>query len=68
MLPSLVALLALGCKSDAHPEGLVLVNRESPISIAIGDFYAKKRGIPERNVLSLSIPLSFAAFSLLLWK
>ena len=53
----LFGLLALGCRGEPHPEVLVLVNRESPISVAIGNTYAERRGIPARNILELSIPL-----------
>ena len=54
----LLGLLALSCSGEPHPEVLVLVNRESPISVAIGNAYAERRGIPARNILELSIPLT----------
>ncbi|MFP8874061.1 MAG: TIGR03790 family protein [Myxococcota bacterium] len=59
----LAGLLAFGCRGDLHPEVLVLVNGESPISVAIGETYAARRGVPERNILPLSIPLEDANLS-----
>ena len=59
-LVCLAGLLAFGCSGDPHPEVLVLVNSESPISVAIGETYAARRGIPGRNILPLSIPLEDA--------
>lgn len=41
----------------AHPEVVVLVNGASPISIAIGEYYRARRGIPPENLLRLEIPL-----------
>ncbi|MGH0028798.1 MAG: TIGR03790 family protein [Myxococcota bacterium] len=42
---------------ESHPEILVVVNGESAISVAIGELYARRRGVPARNVLALSVPL-----------
>lgn len=41
-----------------HPEVLVLVNAESPVSLAIGRYYAKRRDVPDENVLALRLPLA----------
>ncbi len=40
-----------------HPEVLILVNGESPISTAVGEYYRASRNIPTANVVRLSIPL-----------
>ncbi|RIL08176.1 MAG: hypothetical protein DCC71_00035 [Proteobacteria bacterium] len=42
----------------AHPEVLVVVNATSPVSTAIGRYYAEKRGVPPEQVLALPIPLA----------
>jgi len=57
-LAALALLGALGCFGERHPEVLVITNRESPISLAIGDYYAEARGIPAGNIVELSIPLT----------
>jgi uncharacterized protein (TIGR03790 family) len=36
---------------------VVVVNDESPVSLAIGRYYARSRGIPDTNIVELSIPL-----------
>ena len=36
---------------------LVVVNAQSPISVATGSYYASRRDIPSERILSLSIPL-----------
>ncbi len=59
----LSALTALACEragepAQSHPEVLVVVNAESPVSVAIGRYYAQRRGIPEQNLLGLKLPLS----------
>jgi uncharacterized protein (TIGR03790 family) len=48
-----------GREPDAqhHPEVLVIANGESPISLAIARYYMQRRGVPEENLLALSIPL-----------
>ena len=33
---------------------IVVVNRNDPDSLAIGQYYAKQRGIPEANIVQLS--------------
>jgi uncharacterized protein (TIGR03790 family) len=58
------ALAALACQRanapepDSHPEVLVVVNAESPVSEAIGRYYAQRRGVPQQNLLAVRIPLS----------
>ncbi|MDP6979724.1 MAG: TIGR03790 family protein [Myxococcota bacterium] len=54
----LVALVAAtGCFGERHPEVLVIVNSESPTSLAIGRYYAELRGVPAGNVVELAISL-----------
>jgi uncharacterized protein (TIGR03790 family) len=53
----LVALLGAGCGGDGATELLIVVNRESPISVAIGERYARERDVPALRVVTLSIPL-----------
>jgi len=53
----LLPLLApLHCGLERHDEILILVNEESPVSLAIGAYYSESRGIPKTNILRLSIP------------
>jgi uncharacterized protein (TIGR03790 family) len=54
-LPLLVALAA--CSPDGHPEVAIVVNEQSPVSIAIGERYAVVRGVPDDNVVRLPIPV-----------
>ena len=49
--------LATGCSRNRHDEILVITNSESPISLAIGAYYAATRNVPGRNVVRLKIPL-----------
>jgi uncharacterized protein (TIGR03790 family) len=48
---------------ERHPEVLVVVNDESAISRAIGEHYRTTRGVPARNVVHLSIPLTDPTFT-----
>ena len=57
LLLALPCQLSMGCSPSGHPEVLVVVNGESPISVAIGGHYAATREIPEQNLVILSIPL-----------
>jgi uncharacterized protein (TIGR03790 family) len=41
-----------------HPEVVVLVNAASPVSLAIGRYYAARRQVPEANLLELQLPLT----------
>lgn len=60
----LAFFLALGaCTSPPHPEVLILVNGESPISRAIGEYYRILRRVPPENMLALSIPLDDPSLS-----
>jgi uncharacterized protein (TIGR03790 family) len=53
----LIALSALGCGRDLADEVLVVVNRESPISVAIGKRYAREHDLAADRLVQLSIPL-----------
>ncbi|MCP5043981.1 MAG: TIGR03790 family protein [bacterium] len=55
---ALLCLSSLACFFERHEEILVVVNSESPISIAIGEYYAQIRGIPDPNIVRLEIPLA----------
>lgn len=41
-----------------HPEVLVVVNGASPASVAIGEYYRRKRDVPRSNVLTIHVPLA----------
>jgi uncharacterized protein (TIGR03790 family) len=47
--------------ATSHPEVLIVVNGESPVSLAIGRYYAERRGVPAENLLALAIPLPDAS-------
>ncbi|MEZ4215980.1 MAG: TIGR03790 family protein [Myxococcota bacterium] len=49
------AVLAAACGGDAPERVLVVVNVESPVSVAIGEWYAQRRGIPARNVARIAV-------------
>ena len=51
-------LLASGCGGGPEDTVLVVVNGESPVSRAIGEYYLERRGIPRENLVTLDIPLS----------
>src|SRR5262245_15682874 len=60
---SLAAALACGKEEvpapaavTAHPEVLIVVNGESPVSVAVGRYYAQMRKVPPENLLELHIP------------
>ena len=55
---SLAAWLIAAPAGATHPEVLIVVNGESEISRAIGEYYRRSRGIPRENVLALSVPIS----------
>lgn len=44
--------------SAAHPEVLVVVNRASALSQAIGELYRERRGVPRENVCEIELPLA----------
>ena len=59
-LPVLIVLGLLGilgCRGSGQGEVLVLVNEASPISVAIGEAYVERRGIPKDHLVRLEIPL-----------
>ncbi|MEO0510956.1 MAG: TIGR03790 family protein [Verrucomicrobiota bacterium] len=49
--------LSAAVSSDPDAESVVvLVNSSDPESVAIGDYYAKRRGIPSENIIGLKMP------------
>jgi uncharacterized protein (TIGR03790 family) len=58
---ALAALLASGvCGSRpraSHPEILIVVNGQSPMSVAIGEYYRQRRNVPAANVVTLNVPI-----------
>jgi uncharacterized protein (TIGR03790 family) len=46
-----------------HPEVLIVVNSESAISKAIGEYYRERRKIPTSNVVQIPLPLADATLS-----
>jgi uncharacterized protein (TIGR03790 family) len=60
---SLPASPAAGERAAFHPEILIVVNEESPISQAVGEYYRAARNVPASNVVRLSIPLRDPRFS-----
>lgn len=53
----LLAVLPNCQPAASHPEVLVVVNGASPLSVATGQYYAHKRGVPAGNVLTISYAL-----------
>ena len=46
-------------RTSLEPEELaIIVNDNDPISVAMGPYYARKRGIPEENLIHVSLPES----------
>ena len=41
-----------------HPEVLIVVNGQSPVSVAIGEYYRQRRNVPAANVVTLNVPLA----------
>ena len=63
LLLSLTAFVALGVcgmvpRNPPHPEVLIVVNGQSPMSVAIGEYYRQKRNVPAGNVVTLTVPLA----------
>jgi uncharacterized protein (TIGR03790 family) len=59
MLATLVVLSFVtgSCSAAERNSVLVITNSESPISMAIGNYYAAARKIPRENIVQLKIPL-----------
>jgi len=58
------ACLLGGCGARIHDEVLIVVNAESPISRAIGDYYRRTRLVPSDHVVELRVPLADPALGL----
>ena len=58
-LPFLIlfGLGMLSCRDSGENRILVLVNEASPVSVAIGQDYLKRHGLPESHLVRLDIPL-----------
>lgn len=71
LLLVLFALSVLGSVSESAPSGAaltakelaVVVNDADPLSVAIGDYYRRKRNIPPGNVLHVRLDASQASIS-----
>lgn len=48
---------------ETHPEVVVIVNEASPVSVAIGEYYRARRGIPPENLARVSVPLKDPALA-----
>ncbi len=53
LLPLLAAAAAL---AQGPANVLIVVNRTSPVSMRIGEYYRARRGIPEENVCAINAP------------
>lgn len=54
-LPWIALLLLLAnCTPQANTQVLVVVNGNSPISVATGDYYAAQRSVPATNIVTLN--------------
>lgn len=58
LLFTLLAIQALPAQTNQAlaDEMVVVINRNDPDSLAIGQYYARQRGIPESNIVQLSAP------------
>lgn len=59
VLPWLGLLAVLpNCQPPSRPDVLVVVNGQSPLSVATGAYYRTKRNVPAANVLTLNVTTS----------
>jgi uncharacterized protein (TIGR03790 family) len=56
-------LIAVGCGFGEHSEVLIIVNGESPVSVAIGEYYRSRRNIPAENIARLRVELTDAGLA-----
>ena len=54
----LVPFALAGCAQGPADGICILVNGESPVSVAIGEAYAEARGVPPDRIVRLEIPLA----------
>ncbi len=52
-----LASAAGGVRAEAHPEVLLVVNRASAVSEAIGAYYRRLRNVPAENVVRIEVPV-----------
>jgi uncharacterized protein (TIGR03790 family) len=60
VLPWLALFALLPCcqpASNGHPEVLIVVNGQSPLSVATGEYYRAARNVPTANVVTLDVTL-----------
>jgi uncharacterized protein (TIGR03790 family) len=57
-LAALVLTLMSACGDEQRSDVLVIVNERSPVSLAIGRYYATRHGIAADHIVALSVPLS----------
>jgi uncharacterized protein (TIGR03790 family) len=50
-----LAACALAACANEGERALIIVNQNSPVSVAIGERYAERRDVPEQNILALPI-------------
>ena len=61
ILLAIFGLLLSAVSGAANPTSVVvLANRDLPKSVELAKFYLKKRGIPERNLIALPMPIEEA--------
>jgi len=53
---ALLVLSARAATDDPAQRVVILVNSRQPESVALGEFYAEKRGIPRTNLIALPMP------------
>jgi len=58
LLVPLVPLVLAGCAQGPADGVCILVNGESPVSVAIGEAYAEARGVSRDRIVQLAIPLA----------
>ncbi len=54
--PGLLLLLAGAAVAQGPENVLIVINRASPVSVRIGDYYRQRRGIPQSNVCAITAP------------
>lgn len=67
-----MSLAAHAAPDDLAARTVILVNSRQPESVALGEFYAEKRGIPPTNIVALPMPaeetITWRAFVDYLWQ
>jgi len=67
-----VALAAADLPEDPAVDTILLVNRDRPDSVRLGEYYADHRGIPRENLIALTLPdaetISWKVFVDRIWE